>query len=104
MNNVIIVLLLAGFLALYFSIRKNLVFRFTKWLNQRCCDIVIDYISSCGVTLTKDEMKNYKYLNFVWDSIKNISYTKMLFSFKPLKPKYWLTKEQQDFLNLYVNS
>ena len=100
MNNVIVVLLLVVFLVLYFSIRNNLVFRFTIWLNQRCYDIVIDYVSSCGDVLTEDEVKNHEYLHSVWDSITNISYAKMLFSFKPLKPKYWLTEEQQDFLKI----
>lgn len=87
-------------LTIYFLIRNELVFRFTTWLNHRGYEILDNYLSSCGDVLTEDEVTNYTYLHSIWASIMSISYAKMLFSFKPLKPKYWLTKEQQDFLNL----
>lgn len=101
MNIIIIIAAVVLYLlGICFLIRNGLVFRFKIWLNQRCYEIVNNYLSSCESTLTEDEMKNYTYLKSIWDSIMNISYAKMLFSFKPLKPEYWLTKEQQDFLNL----
>ncbi len=103
MNNVtsVVIFLVTLLLILYFLIRNDLVFRFTKELNHRCYEIVKSYLSTCGDILTRDEVRYHKYLSSIWDSITNISYTEMLFSFKPLKPKYWLTKEQQDFLNRY---
>ena len=60
--------------------------------------------NSCGGYLTDDEFKKHTYLHSVWNSINDISYIRMLLSFKPLKPKYWLTREQQDFFNLYIDS
>ena len=95
------VVLLVTLLMGYFLIRNELVFRFTTWLNHRCYEIIDTYLCSCGDTLTEDEIKNHRYFRSVWDSITNIPYAKMLFSFKPLKPEYWLTEEQQDFLNRY---
>ena len=86
--------------ALCLLIRNFSVFRFTQQLNERSYKIVINYLDSCGDYLTDDESKKYKYLHSIWDSIMNISYTRMLFSFKPLTPEYWLTEEQQDFLNI----
>lgn len=85
---------------LYLLIRNNLVCRFTLQLNEGGYKIVTNYLDSCGDYLTDDELKNYEYLHSIWVSINNISYTRMLFSFKPLTPKYWLTEEQQDFLNI----
>ena len=36
----------------------------------------------------------------MWINIMdNMEYDKLVFSFKPLKDKYWLNKEQLEFLN-----
>ena len=43
---------------------------------------------------------NTSYLDRMHDEIVSIPYDKMLFKFwLPLKDKYWLSKEQIDFLN-----
>ena len=33
-------------------------------------------------------------IDHLWDIINNVSYNKMLFSFKPLKLEYWFTNEE----------
>ena len=45
-------------------------------------------------------MKDHQELVNVWNSIMDIPYEKFLFSFKPLRPEYWLTEEQLDFLRI----
>ena len=44
--------------------------------------------------------EEHELLRDVWDEITNISYGKMLFSFKPLKPEYWLNEKQLKFLSI----
>ena len=73
---------------------------FEQWLNERSYYIIASYINSCSNPMTVEELENKEYLDSVWKSIMDISYDKMVFSLKPLKPKYWLTEEQQDFLRI----
>ena len=83
---------------IYLFVRNVMVFKFEQWLNETGYSIVVSYINSCSEPITDEEWKNIEYLDSVWKSIMDISYSKKVFSFKPLKPKFWLTKEQQDFM------
>ena len=42
----------------------------------------------------------HELLENIWCEITDISYAKMLFSFKPLKPEYWLNEKQLNFLRI----
>jgi hypothetical protein len=52
---------------------------------------------------TEEEVFHYAELRRIWLSINKISPNKMLYSFKPLKPKYWLNEEQMKFLGLWTS-
>ena len=88
---------LAGFSA-YFCYRNDAVYEFKKYLNHRGYNICREFLLSADIDSISDS--EYEEMVAIWDSINNIPYEKMLFSFKPLEPKYWLTKEQINFLNL----
>lgn len=97
-------IILFGFSA-YFDCRNDATFEFRKYLNHRGYNICREFLLSIDTHNTSDsefeeKMRKYKEMVDIWDSINDISYKKMLFSFKPLEPKYWLTKEQINFLNL----
>lgn len=72
-------------IGIYFLIRTNLVFKLRMSINAKC------YIWSI------------KHLNepdaWSWSYDKMPSFGKMLYSFKGLKEKDWLTKEQIEKLN-----
>lgn len=96
-----IVLIIIGVILVLFSLiiiwRNNYVLYYRIELNHRCKIICLTYAHS----------RSYRSSYFenvmlpMWDSIHAVSYYKMVFMFwRPLKDKYWLTKEQRDFLNL----
>lgn len=59
-------------ISIYVLSRNERVYQFRKWL--------LDRIAASG---------NYKLI----DEYESVSYDRMLFSFKPLKVKYWYSKE-----------
>ncbi len=86
-------------LSLYIIIRNNKVCEFTVNLNDEGFEVCKSHLLSV-TEYNKKERDEHERLHKIWQSINNISYNKILYSFKPLKKEYWLTKEQIDFLNL----
>lgn len=101
MINLIILMLLIVFLSsIYILVRNNFVYKFVTNLNETCYQICLnhnDKIYDCNNL--EDFMKEHERLEDMWESISKIKYEKILYSFKPLKPEYWLNKEQLEFIN-----
>ena len=96
---IVIIVCLVLALGIYLLIRNYYVYIFEDWLNDRSCTICQMYLESCD-RFTSREIEEHKVLVEVWESIMDIPYEKFLFSFKPLKPEYWLTEKQLDFLKI----
>lgn len=85
--------------SVWLLIRNIKVYNFQIYLNHHGYDICNKYLNS--VEFFDEKAQNeFKLLNDMWDSITDISYEKMLFSFKPLKPEYWLNEKQLKFLTI----
>lgn len=100
MNIVLIFLGLLLIGCIYIGIRNNKVYEFVTTLNDMGYTICTNYLNSIE-QVTKERIEEYERLYNLWNSIINISYNKMVFSFKPLKFKYWLTEKQIEFLKQY---
>ena len=92
-------------ICLYIFIRNNSVYRFKTNLNDLGYSILSKYLNSINPQETDDDTFNeltskFDELREIWNSINDISYDEMLYSFKHLKPDRWLTKEQLEFLKL----
>lgn len=98
---IVLILCSIAFIAcLYFEYRNDKVYRFLKGLNNDCSKILINYLNNASWTERPIEsQKTYKKMDVMADSIRELEYNKLLFSFKPLKVEYWLTHEQIAFLN-----
>ena len=83
----------------YFLLRNDAVHNFRINLNSMAYKVCRNYLDSCS-HYGYDEKTYHDKLVDMWNSIADISYDKMLYSFKPLNIETWLTKEQQDFLEL----
>ena len=88
--------------SIYFLWRNNKVYDFSIEINNRCYDVLINFLDS----LKDDEELNERYGEYEQLKMKGDeillkhSYNSMLFSLKPLKPKYWYTNEEIEFMNL----
>lgn len=84
------------------NFRNSKVCDYKIELNDRCCKVCNDYLTSIpGRCFGEEQEQYYLHLRKLWEGINDISYDKMLYQFwKPLKDEYWLTQEQIDFLNL----
>lgn len=69
---------------IYF-IRNVKVYKFRKYIS------FLVYLKSMAMINNNITMKEIDHL---WDIINNVSYNKMLYSYKPLKLEYWFTKEE----------
>ncbi len=87
--------------SLYMLYRNDKVFTFKTMLNDKSYKIVTNYLNSIpSEDYNSDEREKVIHLRDIWFSITDISYHKMMWCFwKPLKEKYWLNKEQIDFLS-----
>lgn len=84
---------------IWLLIRNIKVFNFQIDLNQQGYTICKKHLDS--VELFDEKAQNeHEFLRDIWYEITDISYAKMLFSFKPLKPEYWLNEKQLDFLRI----
>ena len=94
----ILLFLTFSFLFLY---RNEKVCKYQQDLNDRGYQICVNYLHSIpSESYDEEACKKHEELRKQWHSIVSISYDKMLWQFwKPLKDKYWLTKEQIEFLN-----
>lgn len=103
---IIIVFVVSAFIMYCIAWRINSVFNFI----QNICDDANNIMRTCSVEtmkkyttdeLTDDIMEAYHntmYLQWIsFHELTNNAY-KMIFSIKPLKRKYWLTRAQMDFL------
>ena len=109
MDFILIILLFAICICFYLSIRNNSVYKFRTTINDIGYNIVQKHTLNCPIDVDEESYNAYKEeherLRDMWLSLStNISYDKMLFSIKPLKPKYWLNKEQMEFLNYYEST
>lgn len=80
-------------------IRNFKVYAFQIYLNDCGYNICMKYLDSVK-HFDEKALNEHKLLREMWDEIANIPYEKMLFSFKPLKPEYWLNEKQLDFLRI----
>ena len=94
----VLLFILLGFLFYLFS-RNEAVHHFRTNLNSMAYKVCRNHLDSCS-HFGYDEQTYHDKLVNMWNSIADISYDKMLLSFKPLNIETWLTKEQQDFLEL----
>lgn len=100
------ILMLGLILSNYVFIRSNLVCIYRINLNDRCYEVVSHNLYSIptGIPVEefKEKMDKHEEYKNMWETIIGCSsYNKMLLSFKPLKDKYWLTKEQIEWLHQY---
>lgn len=100
----LIILITILIICLYIIIRNNSVYRFKTNLNDLGYSILSEYLDNISTDTDNKTFKIYEErfeeLRSIWHSINDISYNKMLYSLKPLKPDRWLTKEQLEFLKL----
>ena len=97
--NVVMAFCLFLILGIYLLIRNISVYKFEILLNTRCYEICQNHLKSLDKR-TPETMEEQQELVKVWNSIMAIPYEKFLFSFKPLKPEYWLTEKQLAFLRI----
>jgi len=81
MIGIIITLGLILALCIWFQIRNNAVYNFRNKILDACC-----ITTAKGIRSGEFNDCNYIYGNMD-------SYDKMMYSFKPLKPKYWISEE-----------
>ena len=92
----IVIVTLVG---IWLLIRNYKVFKFQMYLNEQGYNICVKHIDSVEC-FDEKALYEHKLLEDMWDEITDISYEKMLFSFKPLKPEYWLNEKQLKFLSI----
>lgn len=97
---IIFILLIIFLSSMYILVRNNFVYKFVTNLNETCYQICLNHSNKIfDYNNLEDFMKEHERMEDMWESISKIKYEKMLYSFKPLKPKYWLNKEQLEFIN-----
>lgn len=103
METVILLLFITGLIfTLYVCIRNEYVFKFFNELNDACHQAALRAIEQEKevASLTNDEKQNlFNYSLVMWNDIMSLPYELVLFSFKPLRPECWLTRDQLAFLS-----
>lgn len=99
MNILFLLVIVLLTLSILLIIRNNKVYEFLTNLSLEAFVKIRNYLNSCDECLTDEEWTEYVRQREIVESIYDISYNKLLFSFKPLEKEYWLTQEQIDFLN-----
>lgn len=103
MENISIIWLIIPILGMVLMVyRDSKVHQYRSHILQKCYNVCMAHLDSIPDSeYTQDKREYQQYLRQMWESIRNVSYDKMLFKFWiPLKDKYWFTKEQIKFLNL----
>lgn len=103
MENISIIWLIIPILGMVLMVyRDSKVHQYRSHILKRCYDVCMAHLDSIPDSeYTQDKREYQQYLRQMWESIRNVSYDKMVFKFWiPLKDKYWFTKEQIKFLNL----
>ena len=94
-------IILLVILLFYTFVRNFLVLSFVMELNTKGYEICTKYLNSIPEDEYDDKAReNLAILEETWESINAIPYWKYLFSFKPLKPEYWLNEKQLEFLQI----
>ena len=95
-----IICLTATITVLFFIVRTAEVKKFKEELTYKCSEICDNFICSIpnNRDTTLEEEEHYDKLKAIWMSIEDISFYRMLFSFKPLKEECWLSEEQLRFI------
>lgn len=99
----VVTLSVALFFLGYFFNRNDDVKKFRDYLKEQGYWVCKSFLNDIDPIHISEwdfhyKIKEYNKLKELYDSITDISYYKMLFSFKPLEEEYWLTEEQVDFL------
>ena len=82
-------------------VRNNEVYKYRMGLIDRSFAVCGTYLKSIEwKTYTLAKQEKFEELSKTAQSIMNVSYEAMVFSLKPLRDEFWLTKEQIEFLNL----
>lgn len=102
METLIVIIVAIAVASFYIMWRNNKVCVFRIEINHKCHDVLDNFLYS----LKNDEELYQRYGEYEQLEIKmneilsKHSYESMLFSLKPLKPKYWFTNEEIEFMNL----
>ena len=102
METLIVILIAIIVAAIYLMWRNNKVCNFQIEISNKCHDVLINFLDSLKDDKELDERYGeYEQLEMKKDEIfSKHSYCSMLFSLKPLKLKYWYTKEEIEFMDL----
>lgn len=84
---------------IYLLVRYNQVKQFIEYYTN----IAINEIIKQNNILDKDGYTSIKIINLI-RFIKKLSFTRLLFSFKPLKLRYFFTKEEIILLNRKIKN
>lgn len=106
MEILLTILILGLILSTYISLRNNFVYEYRINLIDRCYKVVSNHLNDIPTDVSEEEfrekMNKQEEYQEMWGIITmRNSYNRMLLSFKPLKDKYWLTKEQIEWLHQY---
>ena len=106
MEILLTILILGLILNVYILVRNTFVYKYRISLSDRCYKGVSHHLNDIPTDVSVEEfrkkMNKQDEYQEVWETITGRnSYNKMLFSLKPLKDKYWLTKEQIEWLHQY---
>lgn len=82
---------------IYILIRNNKVADFKLMLLKKSAEALVKYLNFPNSDKKFNDY-NFEKIYKLYKDINEISYDKMLFSFKPLIEDRWLTQEQSDFL------
>ena len=102
-TTVMSILILIAIISICIIIRNGYVYKYRINLSERGYQICSNYLHNTPIE--EIDWDYHEELRKMWDSLLNDhSYDEMVLKlWKPLKDKYWLTKEQIDFLNLKFN-
>ena len=102
METLFVILAAVIVVAIYFIWRNEKVYDFRIEINNKCYGVLRDFLDSL-----KDDKElyerygEYKQLEMKESEIlSKHSYESMLYSLKPLKPEYWFTNEEIEFMDL----
>ena len=100
------ILILGLILNIYILVRNTFVYKYRISLSDRCYKVVSHHLNDIPTDVSEEEfrekMNKHEEYQEMWETITmRNSYSRMLLSFKFLKDKYWLTKEQIEWLHQY---
>lgn len=106
MEILLTILILGLILNVYILLRNDFVYEYRISLSDRCYKVVSHHLNAIPIDVSVEEfrekMDKHEEYQEMWETITmRNSYSRMLLSFKLLKDKYWLTKEQIEWLHQY---